>query len=81
MFPLQVSAKDKIEWAFWDATGEDWIIIDKDALESAPAGLEKLIGFEGRPDPATGFYCMYNEGRLVNTDDDLKSRSSSKKLK
>lgn len=79
LFPLQVLKKDKIEWAYWDAEGEDWIIVDKDVLEGdLPSGLEKLIGFEGRPDPATGFYCMYNEGKLVNSDEDLKNRSSKK---
>ncbi|CAB9522139.1 expressed unknown protein [Seminavis robusta] len=81
LFPLQVSTKDKIEWAYWDAEGQDWIIVDKSVLEGdIPDGLEKLIGFEGRPDPATGYYCYYNEGKLVNSEDDLK-RSSSKKLK
>ena len=53
--------------------------MEKDVLEQGvPDGIEKLIGFEGRPDPATGFYCMYNEGKLVNSDDDLKNRSSKK---
>jgi hypothetical protein len=27
-------------------------------------GIEKMIGFEGRPDPASGFYCVYDGGRL-----------------
>ena len=79
LFPLQVSQKDKIEWAYWDAEGDDWILVDKDVLSGdVPANLEKIIGFEGRPDPATGFYCMYNEGKLVNSDEDLKNRSSKK---
>ena len=79
LFPLQISPKDRIEWAYWDADGEDWIIAGKEALEGdLPKGLEKLIGFEGRPDPATGFYCMYNEGKLVTSDEDMKNRSSKK---
>jgi hypothetical protein len=61
---------------------ENWIIVDRAVLEkdAPPDALEKLIGFEGRPDPATGFYCMYNEGKLVNTDDEGKRKSSSRKL-
>lgn len=30
---------------------------------AVPEHLEKMIGFEGRPDPSTGFYCVYEEGR------------------
>lgn len=82
LFPLQVSTKDKVEWAYWDVENEDWIIVDKTVLEvdDLPNTLEKLVGFEGRPDPATGFYCMYNEGKLVNTDDEGKRKASSRKL-
>jgi hypothetical protein len=43
-------------WAFWDT--DTWTIVDKAILEeqsdSLPANLEKLIGFEGRPDPSSG---------------------------
>lgn len=80
---MQVSAKDKIEWAYWDrdSDNEDWVVVDKSVLngDDIPDALEKIIGFEGRPDPATGFYCMYNEGKLVVSEDD-KKRTSSKKL-
>jgi hypothetical protein len=34
-----------------------------------------LIGFEGLPDPASGFYCCYSEGRLVNGASDVKAAS------
>lgn len=79
LFPLHVSQKDKIEWAYWDVEGEDWILVDRDVLgDVVPDGFEKMIGFEGRPDPATGFYCMYNEGKLVTSDEDMKNRSSKK---
>jgi hypothetical protein len=82
LFPLQVSAKEKVDWAFWDVDNEDWIIVEKTVLDvdDLPDAIEKLVGFEGRPDPATGFYCMYNEGKLVNTDDEGKRKSSSRKL-
>jgi len=43
----------------------EWIIVEKSVLTDAPKGIEKEIGFEGRPDRATGFYCHYKEGRLV----------------
>jgi hypothetical protein len=39
------------------------VIIPKEiALET---GLEKKVGFQGRPDPASGYYCLYKEGRRV----------------
>ena len=92
-----------------------WTTVDKailDDTDDVPENLEKLIGFEGRPDPSSGkwssillvsvffveytntllqcinlthgyvgkgYYCVYNEGRLVNDSDD--ARPSSKKLK
>mmetsp|Transcript_15494 Transcript_15494/g.26242 ORF Transcript_15494/g.26242 Transcript_15494/m.26242 type:complete len:223 (-) Transcript_15494:57-725(-) len=69
LFPLQVKPKDNIEWAFWQEEPEEiWVVVENSALDGAPSGLEKQIGFEGRPDPASGFYCLYNEGRLVDTD-------------
>ena len=68
LFPLQVLKDSKVEWAFCLEEPEDqWKVVDKSVLEGAPDGIEKEIGFEGRPDPATGFYCMYNEGRLIDS--------------
>jgi hypothetical protein len=56
LFPLQISPKDTVIWAFWDT--DTWTIVDKAILEeqsdSLPANVEKLIGFEGRPDPSSG---------------------------
>ena len=39
---------------------------DKAVLEtqSIPEGVEKMMGFEGTPDPNTGFYCIYDGGKL-----------------
>lgn len=81
LFPLQVSIKDTVQWAYWKEDSDEWITVDKSVLddEDVPDDLEKRIGFEGRPDPSSGYYCMYNEGRLVN--DGEESRPSSKKLK
>jgi len=43
-----------------------WVIVDKSRGDvDAPAGIEKKIGFEGISDKATGYYCFYNEGRIV----------------
>jgi hypothetical protein len=68
LFPLQVSKDSKVEWAYCLEEPEvQWKVVDKLVLEGAPDGIEKEIGFEGRPDPATGFYCMYNEGRLIDS--------------
>ena len=36
----------------------------KETLVHDTDGLEKEIGFEGTPDPATGFYCIYDGGKL-----------------
>lgn len=68
MYPLQVSAKKTLEWAYYQEEQEEWTVVDKSILEGDGAavvdGIEKLIGFEGRPDPASGYYCVYDGGRL-----------------
>lgn len=89
LYPLQVSPKDKIDWGVKETSSsssdsEDvWFVVDKSILEeesssdiSVPDALEKLIGFEGTPDPASGYYCYYNEGRLVNAEKDVKAPST-----
>lgn len=64
-----MSQKDKIEWAYWQGGDDDgtWVAVDKSVV--MPDGIEKQIGFEGTPDPATGFYCMYDAGRLLGKQD------------
>ena len=55
LYPLKVLPKDRVEWAFSNSlTPEqsDWILINKDEAGEPPAGFEKVIGFEGKPDPA-----------------------------
>jgi hypothetical protein len=69
LYPLLVSAKAQIEWGYNSATsGSDnedmYVVVDKSVLDEACAGIEKLIGFEGVPDPATGFYCVRAYHRL-----------------
>lgn len=61
-----------MEWAF--KSSEKWVVVDK-IIEGDVAGIEKLIGFEGTPDPSTGYYCFYNEGRMVQGDKDVQSPS------
>jgi len=63
LFPLQIAAKDKVEWAFASSGGE-WVAVNKDSIQDMPVGLERKIGFEGTPDPSSGFYCHYVDGRL-----------------
>jgi hypothetical protein len=62
-----VSNKKTIEWAYFQDETEEWATVDKEILEeqTLPDGLDKVIGFEGRADPASGFYCVYDNGRLA----------------
>ena len=60
-----MSSKKTLEWAYYQNEQEEWKIVDKSILESddnVVEGIEKLIGFEGRPDPASGYYCVYDGG-------------------
>ena len=38
--------------------------------DDAPNGIEKQIGFEGISDKASGFYCYYHEGRVVEKEEE-----------
>ena len=51
------------EWGYLvDST---WKVVNiKETLVNDTDGMEKEIGFEGTPDPATGFYCIYDGGKL-----------------
>jgi hypothetical protein len=58
------------------ATGS-WVVVDPKASDNSSSktkDFDKSIGYEGTPDPSTGYYCKYNEGRLVGT---VMSTSSS----
>jgi len=73
LYPLQVSSKKpSIEWSYFSDEDDCWLVPDKSILsdeavskivETEGVGLEKVIGFEGRPDPATGYYVVYDGGR------------------
>lgn len=81
LFPLKVNKKNQLEWGYGGNDDGDWTVVDKSVLDEKDVspGIEKMIGFEGIADPGTGFYCVYNEGRLVNSEAEV--RPSSKKLK
>jgi Family of unknown function (DUF6523) len=75
LFPLQVSKDAKVEWAYRQTEpDEQWMVVDKSVLDGSPDGIEKDMGFEGRPDPASGFYCLYNRGRLVDANSPNEGR-------
>ena len=58
LYPLQISSKAQVEWGYRNAENT-WVVVDKSVLESVPdVGIEKNMGFEGTPDPTTGFYCV-----------------------
>lgn len=64
LHPLQFLPKDKVEWAYAEE-GDDsitWVVVNKNSATSSPTGIEKKIGFEGKPD-STGFYGRSLEGR------------------
>jgi hypothetical protein len=59
MFPLQIFAKDTLEWGYMQ--GEEWSVAGKAAM---PDDIEKLIGFQGLPEP-TGFY-NFNKATVID---------------
>lgn len=72
--PLQFPSKSRVEWSYFDEEGKDYKLITSSSTpESLPDGIDKMIGFKGIGDPKTGFYCIYDQGRLV---EDKKEGSS-----
>lgn len=70
LYPLRIKSNDKVEWGYasgGDGDGE-WVAVSPKEAESVavPEGAEKAVAFEGICDVATGFYCRYHEGKLVN---------------
>jgi hypothetical protein len=63
-YPLQVLAKDKLEWAYLNKE-DQLIVIGKNDhpwhTAEMPDGIEKMIGFVGVPDKS-GFYAKSREG-------------------
>ena len=80
LLPLQVKPKDMVEWGYRATNSDDepsWSPVDKSVCDDAPKGVEKKIGFEGSPDPNSGFYCHYSSGRLVDKSDAAKQMAKS----
>lgn len=43
-----------------------WKTLDPKASLNTEVLLDKEIGFEGQPDAASGFYCVYDQGKILN---------------
>lgn len=67
MFPIQILAKDKVEFAY-AREGDEWAVAGKVDM---PDDIDKNIGFEGLADPS-GFYArsnnMFSEGKAPGFD-------------
>lgn len=73
LYPVRVLPDAAVEWGYDAADGDgdaEWIAVDKSKGEDAPDGIEKRIGFEGISDKASGFYCYYHEGRIVEREEE-----------
>ena len=70
--PDKVKPKDVVEWGYSEGDGEEFILADKTVASNIAKGTERKVGFEGLPDPNTGSYCHYKEGRLVDKSDEAK---------
>jgi hypothetical protein len=56
------------EWGYLE--NDEWKAVDvKAAMIDATDGIEKSIGFEGKSDPASGFYCVYDNGKIKLGDE------------
>ena len=64
LYPVQIPANAVLEWGMMNGE-EEWMEVEKSKGDDAPDGIEKKIGFEGVPDKATGFYCMFKDGKVV----------------
>jgi len=65
LYPLKILPKFKLEWGYYKEDSEEWVTVNVKEVDSSD-GIERKIGFEGIADPATGFYCHYKEGRIVD---------------
>jgi hypothetical protein len=66
-----------------DAITPVWTTVDIKAISNTEVitaneeNIEKKIGFEGIPDRATGYYCFYNQGRIVESTADVGDNKNS----
>lgn len=89
LYPVQIPANSVLEWGYIteedgddDDTSTTWVAVDVKSSGETPKGIEKKFGFEGISDKASGFYCYYSEGRVVERGETLTSalKTSSKVL-
>lgn len=75
LYPVKVPANAVLEWGYFvvgEEGGENsWVLVDKASGADAPKGIEKKFGFEGISDKASGYYCYYSEGRVVERGEKL----------
>jgi len=79
LYPVQIPTNSVLEWGYVmedndngdDASSATWVAVDKSSGADAPKGIEKKFGFEGISDKASGFYCYYSEGRVVERGETL----------
>ena len=85
---MQIPSTAVLEWGYIQPTSSspeaaeenidaEWILVEKSKGDEAPDGIEKKIGFEGIPDKATGFYCYYHKGRIVEREEEGKGKRTS----
>mmetsp|Transcript_46172 Transcript_46172/g.90171 ORF Transcript_46172/g.90171 Transcript_46172/m.90171 type:complete len:239 (+) Transcript_46172:105-821(+) len=85
LYPGRLRRGDTVEWGYGAPGGDDgggrtFVAVDKTVLDGAPAGVEGRVGFEGTPDPKSGFYCSPDAGRISDKTDAASQRSTSKSL-
>lgn len=63
LYPLQIQSKDKVEWGYAVTTSDDNDFVVVNVKQVNVDGVDaKSVGFEGTPDPVTGYYCHYENG-------------------
>jgi hypothetical protein len=87
LYPVKFSPNAIFEWGYLNDEGgeegnekKEWITVDKSKGDDAPDGIEKKIGFEGISHPPTGYYCFYNQGRIVEKEEEGKFNRGLEKI-
>jgi len=79
LFPLKLRGKERLEWGLYNVETKTFDAVDKSLTDGMDEFDTKQIGFEGTGDPKTGFYCHYNDGRLVSNRDEKSEAPATKK--
>jgi len=79
----QVKPNDVVEWGYGTpVSGDDeqtFTLVDKSVMDDAPKGVESKIGFQGTPDPNSGFY-FSKAGRVSDKSDAARQRGNGSVL-